>query len=131
MVLEMEMEILKNSSELAKNSRKENRLFVKGFIEIFIEDKQKEKAFDGTLLNINSRAMAFMTNTHVKIEQTHFFSFILPGEGKLKNIKGKVIRQEKMGDEYLTVLSFLNIPKVEMLAIFKYIEKTQLRNEFI
>lgn len=114
---------------MLENKRKEARVVIDGLVEIFVEDKKK--VFDGQLLNINSRAVAFMMEKHIKIDETHFFAFALPGEGKLRNIKGKVIRQEKVGEQYLTVLCFLNIPKVEMLAIFKYIEKAQSRNEVI
>ncbi|MCP4481942.1 MAG: PilZ domain-containing protein [bacterium] len=102
--------------------RQEKRLSLAGQIEIIIDDK--EKKIYGEILNITSRAMAFMITAKLKLEANHFFSFILSNEeDQLKNIKGHIIRQEKIGDEYLTVLCFNNISNVEMLVISKFIEK--------
>jgi hypothetical protein len=90
-------------------------------IEIFIDGT--EKGYKGQILNINSRAMAFMCDEKIEDNNIYFFSFVLPAMEKLKNIKGKIVRQEKFGTKFLTILTFFNIPKVEMLAIYRYIEK--------
>ena len=109
------------------NNREENRVDLSGLVSVLIEDTKKN--FQGELLNINSRAMAFLTKDHLKLDANHFFSVILPYHTKpLKNIKGHIIRQEKMGDQYLTVLAFTSIPKTEMLIILNYIEETCLKN---
>jgi hypothetical protein len=117
------------TQNLAQEKRKKARLCLECDIKIYIQDTKI--AFNGRLLNINSRAMAFMTEQALSIETPHFFSFILPNEKEeLKNIKGKITRQEKIGEKYLTVLSFLSIPKVEMLNVFKYIQKA-IKNDTI
>jgi hypothetical protein len=89
-------------------------------IEVFVDGT--DIVYRGQILNINSRAMVFMCDDEIKDDKIYFFSFVLPNLEKLKNIKGKIARQEKFGAKYLTILTFFNIPKVEMLAIYRYIE---------
>ena len=92
-------------------------------IKININDTNR--TISGEILNINSRAISFICDEKIDDNNIYFFSFILPKSEKLQNIKGRISKQKKCGNKYLTLLIFFNIPKVDMLEIYKYIEKNQ------
>lgn len=88
-----------------------------------ILDNPSHTEYEGEILNINSRSMTFLCDKKIDDNNIYFFSFVLKNENRMTNIKGKIVGQNQFGTKYLTVLVFFSIPKVEMLAIYKYIEK--------
>ncbi|MFH1715009.1 MAG: PilZ domain-containing protein [Elusimicrobiota bacterium] len=100
--------------------RSEPRIKVSGNVTLML-DNSKEK-ISGSLIDISGKGLAFHSKKAFKENTCHFLSISLPNGTVLEHIKGKVVRQVKIGSNYITAMVFISISQMTTQSIKEYLD---------